>query len=90
MEKSVLPEPKVHKSARFMVAYLSLCVSSFVSALDACIVAVAIPTIAHEFDASSNEAFWIGTAFLLSSTITQPLFGSISQVSGWAFFNGAN
>src|SRR5579871_1398161 len=62
------------KSGRFWVAYFMLNLTAFISALDAVIIAAALPAIAAELRGSSNQAFWSGTAFLLAATITQPLF----------------
>jgi len=39
-------------------------------------------TISSELYATGTEAFWIGTSFLLSSTIFQPAFASLSHLFG--------
>lgn len=89
-EKSLAPEPaKPHKkslwsgkSGRFWVAFFMLNLTAFISALDAVIIAAALPAITSELGGSSNQAFWSGTAFLLAATITQPLYGTFSEIFG--------
>ena len=70
------------KSGRFWAAFATLNLTAFISALDAVIIAAALPAIASELGGSSNQAFWSGTAFLLAATITQPLFGTFSEIFG--------
>ena len=70
------------KSGKFWAAFATLVLTAFISALDAVIIAAALPAIATEFGGSSNQAFWSGTGFLLASTITQPLWGSFSEIFG--------
>jgi Major Facilitator Superfamily len=70
------------KSSRFWLAFVMLVLTAFISALDAVIIAAALPAITTELKGSSNQAFWSGTAFLLASTITQPLFGTFSEIFG--------
>jgi len=70
------------KSGRFWMAFCMLALTAFISALDAVIIAAALPAITEELKGSSNQAFWSGTAFLLSATITQPLFGTFSEIFG--------
>lgn len=75
-----------YRSPGFWAAFGSLCAATFASALDSCIVGVAIPTISQEFGSTSNEGFWIGTSFLLSSVVFQPIFGSLSEIFGRKIF----
>ncbi len=70
------------KSGRFWLAFAMLVLTAFISALDAVIIAAALPAITTELKGSSNQAFWSGTAFLLASTITQPLYGTFSEIFG--------
>jgi hypothetical protein len=74
--------PFAGKSKRFWVAYFMLVLTAFISALDAVIIAAALPAITSELGGTSNQAFWSGTAFLLASTITQPLYGTFSEIFG--------
>ncbi|KAJ2565502.1 hypothetical protein IW140_005310 [Coemansia sp. RSA 1813] len=51
------------------------------SSLDLTIVTTAIPKISQEFDALS-DATWISTAYMLTSTALQPLYGRLSDTFG--------
>jgi len=88
-EKIIEPSPTPRKknifggkSKRFWVAYFMLILTAFISALDAVIIAAALPAVTSELNGTSNQAFWSGTAFLLASTITQPLYGTFSEIFG--------
>ena len=70
------------KSGRFWIAFFMLNLTAFISALDAVIIAAALPAIASDLRGTSNQAFWSGTAFLLAATITQPLYGTFSEIFG--------
>jgi len=70
------------KSGKFWTAFTTLVLTAFISALDAVIIAAALPAIAADLGGSSNQAFWSGTGFLLASTITQPLWGTFSEIFG--------
>lgn len=67
---------------RLYVAFGGLLAMTLVVALDATAVSVALPTIAKHLNASAIEAFWIGTSYLLSSTVFQPIYGSFSYIFG--------
>jgi MFS family permease len=58
---------------------LSLCI--LISALDSVIVATALPTISAYFRAGSTSA-WVPSAYLLTSTGFQPLYGRFSDIFG--------
>jgi Major Facilitator Superfamily len=60
-------------------AGLSLCI--LISALDSVIVATALPTISAFFQAGSTSA-WVPSAYLLTSTGFQPLYGRFSDIFG--------
>ena len=70
------------KSGRFWVAFFMLNLTAFISALDAVIIAAALPAITSDLGGNSNQAFWSGTGFLLAATITQPLYGTFSEIFG--------
>ena len=89
-EKPLTPQPTkprkkniwAGKSGRFWIAFFTLNLTAFISALDAVIIAAALPAITSELGGSSNQAFWSGTAFLLAATVTQPLYGTFSEIFG--------
>ena len=74
--------PWAGKSGRFWIAFFMLNLTAFISALDAVIIAAALPAITSDLGGNSNQAFWSGTAFLLAATITQPLYGTFSEIFG--------
>lgn len=87
IQESPVPAPRkknifAGKSGRFWMAFSMLNLTAFISALDAVIIAAALPAITAELKGSSNQAFWSGTSFLLAATITQPLFGTFSEIFG--------
>jgi EmrB/QacA subfamily drug resistance transporter len=59
----------------------ALLVSLFLSALDSTIIATALPTIVGELGGLDHIS-WVFTAYLLSSTVSVPLFGKISDIYG--------
>ena len=67
---------------RFHLAWASLCIITLMAALDATSLSVALSQIAHSLAGSTIEAFWAGTSFLLTSTVFQPVIGSLSSIFG--------
>ncbi|KAK3363148.1 major facilitator superfamily domain-containing protein [Lasiosphaeria hispida] len=59
----------------------SLASALFLAALDITIVTVAIPTIAQEFHSTAGYT-WIGSAYMLASAATAPMWGRISDIWG--------
>ncbi|KAF5562796.1 multidrug transporter [Fusarium napiforme] len=64
----------------FYGAFGTLCLVTFIIALDSTIICVALPTIAEDVGATAIEAFWCGTSFLLASTVVQPPVASLSHI----------
>ncbi|KAH7074654.1 putative MFS transporter [Paraphoma chrysanthemicola] len=58
-----------------------LCMSVLLSALDLTIITPAIPTIVRHFHSNSGYV-WIGSAFILSSTVSTPVWGSLADIWG--------
>ncbi|KAF9121595.1 hypothetical protein BGW39_010411 [Mortierella sp. 14UC] len=58
---------------------LALCV--FLASLDQIIVSTSIPAITREYS-SLNDIAWLGTAYMMTSTAFQPLYGKISDIFG--------
>ncbi|KAK1923520.1 major facilitator superfamily domain-containing protein [Papiliotrema laurentii] len=54
----------------------------FLAALDISIVSTALPTIAEDLNATPSEYSWVGTSYLLGSTIMTPLNGRVSDIIG--------
>jgi EmrB/QacA subfamily drug resistance transporter len=58
-----------------------LVMGMFLAALDQTIVSTAIKTIGNDLNGLSVQA-WVTTAFLITSTISAPLFGKLSDIFG--------
>ncbi len=66
---------------RFRVALSGLILATVLSSLDLNIVATALPRIANELG-DVSQISWIVTAFMLSATITTPIYGKLSDMYG--------
>ncbi|KAF9924281.1 hypothetical protein FBU30_005699 [Linnemannia zychae] len=64
-----------------IIVFIGLMLGIFLSSLDQTIVSVCTTNIANEFKAL-NEVPWVGTAYLLTSTAFQPLYGRFSDIFG--------
>lgn len=58
-----------------------MCMSAFLAALDQTIVGTALPTIATELHGYDSYS-WVATAYVLTSTAFQPLYGRFSDLLG--------
>lgn len=59
----------------------ALMLTMFLAALDQTIVSTALPKIASDFNAL-NELSWVVTAYLITSAVSTPLYGKISDLYG--------
>lgn len=66
---------------RFWMVYGCTLANLFIACFDTTIMASSHPVITSYFK-SSNSASWLSTAFLLTSTAFQPLFGRLSDTIG--------
>lgn len=60
---------------------VSLAAALFLSALDVTIVTVAIPTITQQFGSTAGYT-WIGSAYMLATAASAPLWGKFSDIWG--------
>jgi EmrB/QacA subfamily drug resistance transporter len=60
---------------------LAIMLATFLSAMEATIVATAMPTIVRELGGLSLYG-WVGAAYLLAATVTVPLYGKLSDLYG--------
>ncbi|KUJ13544.1 MFS general substrate transporter [Mollisia scopiformis] len=67
---------------REKISFLVLMIMSFYAALESTSIGVALPNIAASTRASSTQAFWIGTSYLLASAVCQPPFAAFSHIFG--------
>ncbi|KAI0710313.1 MFS general substrate transporter [Cerioporus squamosus] len=74
-QTNLLPRQKV------MAVFFGLALCILVSCLDSTIVATALPTISAAFDAGSVVS-WVPSAYFLTSTAFQPLYGRSSDIFG--------
>jgi EmrB/QacA subfamily drug resistance transporter len=66
---------------QILVVYSGLMAGMLLAALDQTIVATALPTIVGDLGGLSRLA-WVVTAYLLTSTITVPLYGKFGDIAG--------
>lgn len=67
--------------SRFWLIFSNVLALNFISNFDSTLMASSHPVITSYFN-SSNSASWLSTAFLLTSTVFQPLLGSLSDTLG--------
>jgi MFS family permease len=67
------------------LSFAGLCVVNYIAAVDSTALSVALPTIATSLHATSIQAYWTGTSFLLSSAVCQPVFAATSNALGRKF-----
>ncbi|KAI9151858.1 MFS transporter L2 [Paramyrothecium foliicola] len=68
---------------RRVVIFALLSLVVLTQAFDTTCISVTLPIIATDLDATASESLSLGTAFLLATTIAQPLFTEFSHVVGW-------
>src|SRR6266581_7161647 len=66
---------------QIQTVFLGLMAGMLVAALDQTIVATALPTIVGDLG-GLNHLSWVVTAYLLTSTVSVPLYGKISDLLG--------
>lgn len=74
--KSDIDSGGVLPSWRLVFVIGSLCLGTFLVALDTTIISVAVPSIVTDFQAF-DDVGWYGSAYLLTVTAFQPAFGSV-------------
>ncbi len=66
---------------QILVIYAALAMGMLLAALDQTIVSTALPTIVADLGGLSHYS-WVVTAYLLASTITQPIYGKLGDLYG--------
>ena len=84
--RSVVTAPEEHvfskeEHRRILVILSALMLGMFLAALDQTIVATALPTIAGDLH-GLNHLSWVVTAYLITSTISLPLWGKFGDLFG--------
>lgn len=72
---------KKRSTLRLTFILLALFLSLFVAALDAMIVATAVPVITHELHSASGYT-WIGGAYLIANAVASPIWAKFSDIWG--------
>ncbi|KAF2472431.1 MFS general substrate transporter [Lindgomyces ingoldianus] len=78
---SQTPSQKWTRSHGFWRSFLSICVPLLLSALEGSVTNTALPTISDALNLGTKFS-WVATAFLLASTIFQPLYGQLADIWG--------
>jgi EmrB/QacA subfamily drug resistance transporter len=80
-EKTAQPEEEP-RTWRFWLVFVSLCLALLTVSLDITIISVALPTIAHSVPGADKQYIWLSSAFLLTSTVVQPIIGQLADIFG--------
>ncbi|KAI0446925.1 DNA repair protein RAD50 [Xylaria telfairii] len=72
---------KTHYPPSFWLAFLGLCCTGLVSALDGSIVSTALPTIVADLH-GGDDYVWVVNVYFLTSAALQPLSGQLSDLWG--------
>ncbi|ROW08313.1 hypothetical protein VMCG_03205 [Cytospora schulzeri] len=59
-----------------------LSIISFMVSLDACIIVTSLSSIVEDLEGTATQGFWIGTAYLLSTSVSMPFLAAISNIFG--------
>lgn len=76
-----IEEPAERSHAEIMVIISALMLAMLLAALDQTIVSTALPKIASDLQGLSKYS-WVATAYLLTSAVSTPLYGKISDMFG--------
>jgi EmrB/QacA subfamily drug resistance transporter len=72
-------ETRSHREV--LIAFSAIMLATLLAALDQTIVATALPKIAADLH-GFNDLSWVVTAYLLTTTVTVPLYGKLSDLYG--------
>jgi hypothetical protein len=67
---------------RTLLAFIALCLSIFLVALDTVLIPTALPTIALSFHIRDSLYAWVGSAYLLANAASVPFWGKLSDIFG--------
>ena len=76
MSKETAVKPMTHKEIMFVLSGLMM--GMLLAALDQTIVSTALKKIVEDFNGLTHYT-WVVTAYLLTSTVSTPLYGKISD-----------
>ncbi|CAO2647504.1 Nn.00g084260.m01.CDS01 [Neocucurbitaria sp. VM-36] len=78
---SQIPSQKWTRSEGFWRSFIAICIPLLLSALEGSVTNTALPTISDALDLGTTFT-WVATAFLLASTIFQPLYSQLGDLLG--------
>ncbi|KAJ4299027.1 hypothetical protein N0V90_004271 [Kalmusia sp. IMI 367209] len=78
---SQTPSQKWKREEGFWRSFVAICIPLLLSALEGSVTNTALPTISDALDLGTQFS-WVATAFLLASTIFQPLYGQLGDMWG--------
>lgn len=79
-----MPSQKWKRGRGFWRSFIAICIPLLLSALEGSITNTALPTIADALDLGTSYS-WVATAFLLASTVLQPLYSQLGDMWGRKF-----
>ncbi|OAX82953.1 hypothetical protein ACJ72_02704 [Emergomyces africanus] len=70
----------VENEWKSVLLFFTLAIITFVNAVDATSLPVALPVIAREFNASTYQSFWAGISFHLAAVASKPIHTAVSTI----------
>lgn len=70
------------RDLRFHLAIASVSLVCLASTIDLVILASALPVVSRSMGATSTEAYWCGTGFLIAQALSQPIYCAFQNISG--------
>lgn len=81
-EKCRSPLERHRPTIKQLLAFIALCLSIFLVALDTVLIPTALPTITSSFHIPDALYAWTGSAYLLANAGSIPLWGKLSDIFG--------
>lgn len=81
-DPTTLKASRTRPSCFVLLAFIALCLSIFLVALDTVLIPTALPTIALSFQIPDSQYAWIGSAYLLANAASVPFWGKLSDIFG--------
>ncbi|KAK3214638.1 hypothetical protein GRF29_19g857546 [Pseudopithomyces chartarum] len=78
---SQTPSQKWKREEGFWPSFVAICIPLLLSALEGTVTNTALPTISGALNLGTQFS-WVATAFLLASTLLQPLYGQLGDMWG--------
>ena len=78
----VRSKEQIRPTHHVLAAFVALCLSIFLVALDTVLIPTALPTIARSFRISDSVYAWTGSSYLLANASSIPFWSKLSDVFG--------